>query len=148
MTRTQPTAVGRHLAWLAVQSLLLMPMVLGQGVLEELSAMPVGIWLLATLLAAVIGTSIVRNLVRLWRAPSAEAGAWTAIPLLSVGVLFLLLSSGPLLEGQSTSTKPLGLGLLVIGAVLVLLGLRDALRIRSRRTETAPARRGTSQPAK
>lgn len=110
--------------------------------------MPVGIWLLATLLAAVIGTSIVRNLVRLWRAPSAEAGAWTAIPLLSVGVLFLLLSSGPLLEGQSTSTKPLGLGLLVIGAVLVLLGLRDALRIRSRRTETAPARRGTSQPAK
>ncbi|MGE5721071.1 MAG: hypothetical protein ACM3YM_01305, partial [Sphingomonadales bacterium] len=48
----------------------LMPMALGQGTLEELSAAPVGIWLLQILLAAVIGIVIVRNVVRLWRAPS------------------------------------------------------------------------------
>lgn len=134
MNQTQPTAVGRHLVWLVVQTLLLLPMVLGQGVLEELSAAPVGIWLLQTLLATLAGIFLVRNAVRLWRAPSAEAGAWTMIPLLFVGVLFVLLSSGPLVEGERISTKPLGLALLIIGVFLVFLGLRDALRVRSRRT--------------
>jgi uncharacterized membrane protein len=134
VNQTQSTAVGRHLVWLVVQTLLLLPMVLGQGVLEELSAMPIGIWLLQILLAAFVGIFLVRNAVRLWRAPSAEAGAWTTIPLLSVGVLFVLLSSGPLVEGERISTKPLGLALLIIGVFLVFLGLRDALRIRSRRT--------------
>ncbi len=120
------------MVWLLVQTLLLMPMVLGQGALEELSAAPVGIWLLQTLLAAVIGIYMVRNVVRLWRAPAAEAGAWTAIPLLIVGVLFLLMSSGPLIEGERILTKPMGLAVLIIGAILLFLALRDALRIRSR----------------
>lgn len=134
MTQSQATAVGQHLVWLVVQTLLLLPMVLGQGVLEELSAAPVGIWLLQTLLAALVGILLVRNVVRLWRAPSTEAGAWTMIPLLFVGVLFVLLSSGPLVEGERISTKPLGLAMLIIGVLLVFLGLREALRIRSRRT--------------
>lgn len=109
-------------------------MVLGQGVLEELSAAPAGIWLLQTVLAALVGIFMVRNIVRLWRAPSAEAGAWTTIPLLFFGVLFVLMSSGPLVEGERISTKPLSLALLIIGVILMFLGLRDALRIRSRRT--------------
>ena len=56
------------------------------------------------------------------------------IPLLFVGVLFVLLSSGPLVEGERNSTKPLGLAMLIIGVLLVFMGLREALRIRSRRT--------------
>ena len=137
MNQSRPTAVGRHLVWLVVQTLLLLPMVLGQGVLEELSAAPVGIWLLQTLLAALVLILLVRNVVRLWRAPSTEAGAWTMIPLLLVGVLFVFVSSGPLVEGERISTKPLGLAVLIIGVLLVFLGLREALRIRSRRTAEA-----------
>ncbi|MDP3894509.1 hypothetical protein [Nocardioides sp.] len=131
MKSTQPTAVRRHLAWLLAQTLLLLPMAVGP--FYGMSEAHVGVWLLKALLSAVIGFIVVRNVVRLWRAPPAEAGAWTAIPQLIVGALFLLLSSGPLIESDRLSTKPLGLALLIIGASLVLLGLRDVLRIRSRR---------------
>lgn len=60
-----------------------------------------GIWVLEIQLEAVIGIFIVRNVARLWRVPSAETRAWTAMPLL-----------------------------LTIGVVLVFLGLRDAVRVR------------------
>lgn len=111
-----------------------MPMALGQGGLEELPQAPVGVWLLQALLAAVVGFFIVRNLVRLWRAPAIEASNWTVIPLLVVGGLFLLFSSGPLIESEKLSTKPMGLAVLIIGVILVSLSLRGALRLRAHRT--------------
>jgi hypothetical protein len=116
----RPVSVGECLAWLVLQTLLLMPMVLGQGVVELLSASPLGV--------------VLRNLVLLWRAPAHGASKGTATPMLAVGVLFMVMSSGPLLEGQRVSTKPMGVGVLFVGLTLVFLGVRDVLRVRARRS--------------
>jgi hypothetical protein len=130
----RPVSVGECLAWLVLQTLLLMPMVLGQGVVELLSASPLGVVLLQGVLAVLIGSLMVRNLVLLWRAPAHGASKGTATPMLAVGVLFMVMSSGPLLEGQRVSTKPMGVGVLFVGLTLVFLGVRDVLRVRARRS--------------
>lgn len=108
-------------------------MVLGQSILEELARAPVG-WLLLLhiLLTACVGFFLTRNVLRLWRASPAEASAWTALTQLAVGALFLLLAYGPLFESVRSSTRVLGVALLVIGMALALLGARDFLRVRSR----------------
>lgn len=89
--------------------------------------------LLDLLLVALIGFLVVRNLARLWRAAASEASTGTVVALTVVGALFLVLSLGPLLESDRWSTRPLGIATALIGAALLALGARDALRLRARR---------------
>ena len=142
---THSTAAGRHLALVVVQSWVLVPMVLGQLTIESFPDAPWGFRLIDSFLIAGGGFLIVRNLVRLCRAP-AGASPWTAIALTLVGVLFTILSTGPLLESDRWSTKPLGVTFALIGAALLTLGVRDAFRMRSLRSPTAAQSEQTPAP--
>lgn len=137
MSRPSSTTVDRHLGWLAVQMVFLVPVAIGQQTIEEWAHEGVPFLLLDLLLAVVIGYFIVRNLIRLWLSPPAESSRRTAMLQLVVSGVLVLLSTGPLLESHRYSTKPMGVAVLLVGALLAFLGLRDIARVRARRPVTA-----------
>ena len=104
------------------------------GGLREYTAYP---WIVRV--AALVGTgwvtySLARNTVRLWRAPAMEADAGTVVRLAAVGAWFLLVSSGPLLEGGA-SVKPPGVVAAFLAGNLWALAARDVTRIGRNRHE-------------
>jgi len=133
MSHSSPTAVDRHLGWLTVQALLLVPFAIGQLTIEEWAHEGVPLRLLDVVVALVIGYFVVKNLRRLWLSEPTEASRRTSTLQLVVGGFLLLLSTGPLLESDMDSTRPQGVALLLIGATVVSLGVRDIVRMRKRR---------------
>jgi len=73
-----------------------------------------------------VGYALTRNLVRLWRAPVAEASTWTATRLGLCGGLLVFFSTGPLLEAQHIETKLLGTCWAELGTALLYLVPRQA----------------------
>jgi hypothetical protein len=120
-----------------LQMFFLMPVAVGQSTTKEWAHEGIPLLLLDLALAVVIGYFIARNLIRLWLAPPAEASRLTVTLQLVIGGVLLLASAGPLLESHRYSTKPMGVALLLVGAVLALLGQRDVARIRARRSVTS-----------
>jgi hypothetical protein len=115
--------------WVFLQTWVFAPVVLGQQVFEDLVHAPWYGFLFSAVLVAWLSFALVRNLWRLWRAPVDEASKWHVAPLLAVGLLSCLLSSGPLLEGERASTKPVGLVAAVIGINVTALAVREVLRL-------------------
>ena len=132
MTPSEPTAVWRHLGWFVVQVWFLVPVVLGPSTFQELPHQSVGLLVLEAGLTAVVGFFLVRNMVRLWRAPAREASGSAATALMILGTLFLLFSSGPLVASDELSSKPFGVAYLIAGVFLSILAGREALRVRTR----------------
>ena len=85
MKGTHPTAIGRHLVWLVLQSWVLLPMCLGQLMVEDWADAGWGYRLVDVLLIEVTGFLVIRNLDRLWRAPADEAGVAGVVALVLVG---------------------------------------------------------------
>ena len=137
MSRSSSSTVERHVGWLAVQVMILLPIAIGQLTIKEWAHEPLPLLLLDLVLAVVIGYFVVRNVIRLWRSPPTEASRLTATLQLIFGGVLLLVSTGPLLESHSYSTKPMGVALLLVGGLLAFLGLRDVARFRSRRSVPA-----------
>ncbi|HSX69056.1 hypothetical protein [Nocardioides sp.] len=122
-----------------LQGALFMSAVAGQSTIADFSFYS---WPFKTLQVALflwVAFVLVRNLVRLWRAPAAEARRAHRLPLFLVGAAFLLFASGPLIEGRHLSTKPLGVIWLLVGLNLIALGVREVLRLRRVRTTTITA---------
>lgn len=125
------TAVARHLVWIFLQGAVFLPVGVGQSFWENVTAHG-SIDVLGGILAVWIAFLIVRNLLRLWRAPASEARRTHCLPLFAVGVAFALLSSGPLMESARLSTKPLGGAWLLIASALLVIAGREVLRLRAR----------------
>lgn len=126
------TAVSRYLVWVFLQGAVFLSAVAGQNFWEDLDGYG---WFtpVAVLLLCWVGFVLARNLIRLWRAPANEARRSHLLPLFLTGALFVLFSSGPLLESDRWSTKPVGAAWLAVGANLLALGGREILRLRAQR---------------
>lgn len=144
---THSTDAGRYLVWLVVQSWVLLPMGLGELTVESLPDAPWGYRLINAFLIAGGGFLVIRNLVRLWRAPAGESSRGTIIAMTLVGLLFTILSIGPLLESDHWSTKPLGVAFALIGAALLTVGIRDTFRLRPPQSRTAARTQQTPTPS-
>lgn len=139
MTPAPGSAVSRHLHWVFLQGFLFSGAVLGPLVVEDFRQMSVPMQAFQVLLAAWLLFALGRNLVRLWRAPAAEDRRSHAIWLAVLGGLFLLASSGPLLESERWSRKPEGVMALLLGANLLALAVRQSVRLRGRQQRSQHA---------
>lgn len=140
MANPPSTAVSKHLVWVFLQGVPFMSVAAGPSVIEGLVRPERPWWPIlgvSALLFLCVTYALVRNLVRLWRAPASEARPSHRLALIAVGVVFVVLASGPLVEGRQFSTKPLGFIWLVVGLNVIALGIREILRLRGR--QSAPA---------
>jgi len=127
---SRESATSRYLPSVLLQGLLFMAMTFPDAE-WAVSSWTVG---LTVLLLGWVGYSLVGNIVRLFRAPPAEATTWTAIRLAACGVLFVLVALGPLLEARLLGDRLLGFTWATLGAILLFLAARDVARRRNRPT--------------
>lgn len=128
-----PRPMSENLFWANIQGFLFVSGVWSQTSFEGLTDFP-WYWIaLEVFLMAWVAYAIVRNLIRLWQTPTAEATPWHLLPLLLFGALFTLMSIGPLLNSERMSTKPSGAIWLILRANLLALAAREVWRVRSQR---------------
>ena len=138
MPPSQHASVGRYLPWLVVQGFLFLPMTSA-----GLASLDYGFFLNALAIAvfAWVAFCLIRNLVRLWSVPTQEVSRWSVVGLGLTGMLFGLLSEGPLVEGTLTDSKFLGACVAVLSASLLALAIRHAVRLHGKDPSEATATR-------
>jgi hypothetical protein len=122
------SAVSRYLPWVFLQGFLFVATTFPDAEWTDYSWTAV----FAVLLTGWVGFCLVRNVLRLFRAPTAEATTWTAIRLAACGSLFVLFALGPLLEARLLENRLLGFTWATLGVILLFLAARDVARRRSR----------------
>jgi hypothetical protein len=121
------TSVARYLPWVLIQGFVLMPSAVGG--LTDLGYGPV-LNTLSIAIFVLVAFCLVRNLVRLWKAPSVEATLPSVFAFGLSGLFFALVSEGPLVEGTGMDSKLLGASGIAISASLIMLTVRQLIRLR------------------